>query len=211
MGGSTARAANGRVTSSGRRLPPKWVGVTGVVFGGITLLFFMGLALASIFRHEVPAESRFLVLVVLSFGAAMSVGFISGAAVAKGNIPLPGPLNHVIAVSTSGGIAVLVILLLVGYYLYVRPEPPVRSSLVLVLPAGIPREFTIDNLSPESISDAGEVRTIGNKQLLYVEFVSGKAAGELRITSLKNSGPGFENVIYKISKDGSVTKQSDNR
>ena len=207
MSGSPVRAAGRRGTTSGEAVSPKWVGITGAALGATTLLFFMSLALASIFKHEVPAESRFLVLVVLSFGAAMSVGFLSGAAVATGRIPLPGNLNNAMAVSTSGGIAVLVILLLVGYHLYVKPGAPVGGRVVLALPAGIPREFTIENLSPEAIYDAGEVRTVGNKQLLYVEFVAGKAAGALRITSLKNSGPGFESVIYEISKDGSITKQ----
>ena len=211
MSGSSVGATGRRIATSGRPISPKWVGVTGVVSGVMTLLFFMGLALASIFKHEVPAGSRFLVLAVLSFGAAMSVGFVSGAAAAKGKIPLPAPFNNVIAVSTSGGIAVLVILLLLGYHLYVKPDAPVRSNLVLALPAGTPREFTIENLSPEAIYDAGEVRTIGNKQLLYVEFVAGKSAGDLRITSLKNSGSGFESVIYEISKDGSIIKRSGNR
>lgn len=191
---------------------PKWIAVAGAVFGAITLLFFIGLTLASVFNFEVPTESRFLVLVVLSFGAATSAGFLGGAATARGMIPLPGTLKNTFAVSTAGGVAVLLILLLVGYYLYVKPAAAhARSQVVLTLPQGAPRDFTIENLSPEKIVDVGEVRTVGNRQFLYVEFLLGKSSGDVRLTYLKNSGSGFENVVYEVKADGRVVERSLNQ
>jgi hypothetical protein len=187
---------------------PKWVTIAGVIFGAITLFFFIGLTLASVFNFEVPAASRFLVVVVLSFGAATSVSFLGGAATAQGKIPLPGSPKNTFAVTTAGGVAVLLILLLVGYYLYVTPASQVRSQLVVTLPAGAPREFTIENLSPEKIVDVGEVRTVGNRQFLYVEFLPGKSSGNVRLTSLRDSGPGFENVVYEIRSDGRLIKSA---
>jgi hypothetical protein len=189
---------------------PKWVAVAAAVFGGITLLFFIGLTLASLFNFEVPAESRFLVLVVLSFGAATSAGFLGGAATARGKIPLPGTLKNTFAVSTAGGVAVLLILLLVGYYLYVEPAAHARSQVVLTLPPGAPRDFTIENLSPEKIVDVGEVRSVGNRQFLYVEFLPGKSSGDVRLTYLKNSGPGFESVVYEVKSDGRLVERPQN-
>lgn len=186
---------------------PKWVAMAGAVFGAITLLFFIGLTLASVFKLEVPTESRFLVLVVLSFGAATSAGFLGGAATARGKIPLPGTLKNTFAISTAGGVAVLLILLLVGYYLYVKPAGFAGSQVVLILPPGAPRDFTIENLSPERIVDVGEVRTVGNRQFLYVEFLPGKSSGDIRLTYLKKSGPGFENVVYEVKADGQLVAQ----
>jgi hypothetical protein len=190
------------------QMPPKWVTVAGAIFGGVSMIFFMALVIASLANYEVPAASRFLVLIVLSFGAALSVGFLGGSAVAHGKIPFPGALKNTIAISTAGGVAVLLILMLVGYYLYVRPEPLAATQIVIALPSSIPRDFTIDNLSPGRIVDVGEVRTIGNRHFLYVEFLPGKSSGDVRLTYLKETGAGFENVEYQVTLDGGLVKQS---
>jgi hypothetical protein len=185
--------------------PPWWIAVAGVIFGGVTLLFFMALAVAALFGHEVPTESRFLVLVVLAFGAAMAAGFLGGKAAAEGKIPFTP-----IAVSTTGGVAVLVIVLLLGYYLYVKPTSPAGSQIVVATPSWVPRDFTIDNLSPDSVADVGQVRTIGNRQFLYVEFIPGKPSGRLRLTYLGGSGPGLERAVYLVKTDGELVRQPEN-
>ena len=100
--------------------PPKWVSVTGAFFFGATLVFFMVLVIVSVLRFEVPASARFLVLIVLALGAAGSFGFLGGAAAASGSIPIPGVQHNVVAFSTAGGVAILVIVLSLGYYLYAR-------------------------------------------------------------------------------------------
>jgi hypothetical protein len=110
-------------------------------------------------------------------------------------------------VSTAGGVAVLLILLLVGYYLYVKPAPQARSQLILTLPRGAPRDFTIENLSPERIVDVGEVRTAGNRQFLYVEFLPGESSGDVRLTYLRDSEPKFENVVYEVRADGRLVER----
>jgi hypothetical protein len=185
--------------------PPWWIAMAGVIFGGVTLLFFMAVAVAALFGHEVPAESRFLILVVLAFGAAMAAGFFGGKAAAKGMIPFTP-----IAVSTTGGVAVLVIVLLLGYYLYVEPTSPARSQIVTVVPSGVPRDFTIDNLSPDSLADVGQFRTIGDRQFLYVEFLPGKLSGRLRLTYPDGSGPGFKKTVYRVKTDGELVTQPEN-
>lgn len=100
---------------------PKWFPIAGVIFGALTLLFFMALVGASLFGYQVPPDSRFLVVVVLAFGAALSVSFLGGNAAAEGKIPIPFFKDHPIAFSATGGVAILIIVLLIGYWTYVRP------------------------------------------------------------------------------------------
>jgi hypothetical protein len=98
---------------------PKWFPIAGGIFAFATLLFFMALVVASTFNHVVPADSRFLVIVVLSVGSALSFSFLGGSAIAKGNIPILS--KYLFEFTVSGGVAVLVIILIVGNSLYVRP------------------------------------------------------------------------------------------
>lgn len=99
-----------------------WVLLAGVAFGGLTLFFFMALVLAATFGKEVPPSSRFLVVVVLAFGAALSSAFIGGGVAAKGQLPIPGLQNHPVEFSAVGGIAVLVVVLLLGNATFTQPQ-----------------------------------------------------------------------------------------
>lgn len=203
----STREAESYPASYGQTTTSLWVAVTGAAFAGLTLIFFMGLVAASLFNLNVPVDSRFLVLIVLAMGAAMSVGFLGGAAIAQGKIPIPGAQKNVIAISATGGIAVLLIILLLGYYLYIpRAEEPANQT-ILRLPDNIPRAFTIENISSEAISDVGEVRTIGNKQLLYVEFRPGHHSGNIRLKFLKDEQLAFEEVMYTVTTDGKIIRQ----
>ncbi|POF27772.1 hypothetical protein [Roseibium marinum] len=116
------------------QLSKTWVAVVGAVLGGFTLLFLMGLVLLSIAGHEVPCRSTNLVNIVLSFGAAMSVAFIGGNAAAKGHLPLPGLKNTPMIVSASGGIAVLVIMLILTSNLF--PSETCDDELAFSCPPG---------------------------------------------------------------------------
>jgi hypothetical protein len=185
--------------------PPKWVWIAGAVFGAATLIFFMVLVIAAVLGREVPANSRFLVLVVLAFGAAMSAGFLGGTASAKGTVRLPEALNTPIAVSTTGGVAVLVVVLLVGYYFYVKPAFPARSQIITLLPSGIPRYFIVDNLTPDALADVGQFRSLGNRQFLYMEFLPGKALGKVRLTYPGDADNPIKKVVYQVKTDGELT------
>ncbi|HEY6327927.1 MAG TPA: hypothetical protein VI756_01225 [Blastocatellia bacterium] len=170
----------------------------------------MILVTAALYGHSVPPDSRFLVLVVLAFGAAMAAGFLGGDAAANGRIPLPGAVDAPIAVSTAGGVAVLIIVMLVGYYIYVRPALSTRSEVVAVLPSGVPRYFIIDNLTPESVADVAQFRTVGNRQLLYVEFVPGKALGKVVLTYPSDSDNPLKKVVYQVKSSGELTADPSN-
>ena len=90
----------------------------GAAFGGFTLLFFMGLILLSTFGHPVPKDARFLVVIVLALSGGLSAGVLGGNASARGIIPLPAAKEHPLIIALSGGVAVLVILLILGTRLF---------------------------------------------------------------------------------------------
>jgi hypothetical protein len=95
---------------------PGWFLVAGVVFGGLTLLFFMVLVVASIFKATIPSESRFLVVVVLALGTALSSAFLGGSAAAAGKVPIFK--NSPMKFTVTGGIAAFIIVLVLGHFLY---------------------------------------------------------------------------------------------
>lgn len=96
----------------------KWVMVLGAVFGGFTLLFFMALILISMLHRPLPPEDRYLVVIVLSLGSALAASFLGGGAAAKGNLSIPLLKNNPISIGAFGGIAVLIIMMLLGTILY---------------------------------------------------------------------------------------------
>jgi hypothetical protein len=90
-----------------------------IVFGLLTFLFFAGLVVAALLGKPVPPEARLLVVSVLAIGIALSLGFLGGTASISGklqNIPGLSP----VAFSAAGGVAVFVIVYLVGYFVYAR-------------------------------------------------------------------------------------------
>jgi hypothetical protein len=97
-----------------------WEKVAAAIFGLLTFLFFAGLVIASIGGRSVPPDSRLLVMAVLAIGIALSLGFLSGTALVSGNLgKMPLGIDP-IAFKAGGGIAVFLIVFLVGYIAYVR-------------------------------------------------------------------------------------------
>jgi len=103
--------------ANGPRIP-SWFPKAGYSTGLLTLLFFMVLVVAGIFGHEVPPHTRMLVVFVVSLGLSLALSFIGGDAAAKGSIPLPFAKQRPIAFTASGGVAVFLVALLIGYYAY---------------------------------------------------------------------------------------------
>jgi len=114
--------------------PPPWLLVASVVVFAITLAFMMLLAmLATVGNKQVPSDSRFLVVIVLALGAGFGAAGMGGTAAARGSIPIPGSQNHPVAVSVTGGIAVMIVVLLL------------RD--VIVPPGQTGPDLTLDSLS----------------------------------------------------------------
>lgn len=98
---------------------PSWFQPAGFIVGLLTLLFFMGIVGASIFGFVVPESQKFPVLIVFALGCAFSGSFLTGTASASGQLPFFGDKNP-LAISATGGIAILVIVLVLGYYIYIK-------------------------------------------------------------------------------------------
>lgn len=98
--------------------PPKWSLVAGVCFLSLSVLFFMALVLVAVLiGKEVPVDSRFLVVVIVSITTAAGSGFLGGYANATGRLSLPF-LNTPISFGITGGIAVFFLVMLFGHLLY---------------------------------------------------------------------------------------------
>jgi hypothetical protein len=121
----------------------------GLIIGIITLLFFMGLIIASIFGMTVPNDSQFLINIVLSLGAALSIAFIGGHASANGNLSIPILGSNPLQVSATGGFAVLVIVLIITQLLYPRlPNEQGLQSTTTPMPSAT----TISILTPPVVA-----------------------------------------------------------
>lgn len=99
------------------KLVPQWFSAAGLLCGGLTLFFLMGLIVASIARYQVPQESKGLVSLFFALGLGLSTAFLGGDAAAKGKIPLSDKYSP-IQFSATGGIAVVIIVLLLMHFLY---------------------------------------------------------------------------------------------
>lgn len=117
----------------------------GYSAGILTLLFFMAIAVVpSITDRDIRCSARFPVVAVLALGAALAAGAIGGSATAKGSLPIPGLGDRdPVVIATGGGIAVLIIVLLLGYQMYVKgckdtppPPPPVQPEIIMAVPDG---------------------------------------------------------------------------
>lgn len=148
-------------------VPPtgKWVLVVGALFGFLTFSFFVILVILSLLGKSIPPDSRSLVVLVLAIGIALSAGFLGQTASASGKLPLPAGLSPV-SFSVAGGIAVFVIVLLVGYLSYGRAGEDSVSLAGTVLDAdstlGIPGATIVIrtdlNIYERQVTDAGDFR-----------------------------------------------------
>ncbi len=70
--------------------------------------------------NSIAYDDRFLIVIVMSLSTSLSASFIGGTAAAKGSLSLPFAKEKPIEFSVFGGIAVFVILLIIGYLLYMQ-------------------------------------------------------------------------------------------
>lgn len=101
---------------------PKWFPIAGYASAAGTLGFFMYVAL---FQSGRP---NFAHIVVMAFAAGLATTFLGGDAAATGEIPTPFLKSNPIAFSATGGIAVFLIVLLLGWTLFLRDGRSNRDS-----------------------------------------------------------------------------------
>lgn len=74
----------------------------------------MALVLIETLIQPIPPDAQAPVVFVLALGSALSCSFIGGSAAASGHISIPFAKSHPIGFSVGGGIAVLVVVMVVG-------------------------------------------------------------------------------------------------
>jgi hypothetical protein len=97
-----------------------WVPVCGFAIGLFTLLFFMYIVLR---ERPVPCDRHFPVIIVWALGTALATAFISGWMTARGSLPIAPHSPNVIKISATGGLAVLIVLIVLGVKFYSCPDP----------------------------------------------------------------------------------------
>jgi hypothetical protein len=146
------RGPEATVTQKSPASVPSAYARLGPVFGAATLIFFMGIVVAAIAGHEVPHDSRMLVVTVFALGVGLSASFIGGTAIARGRLPIPMLERHPLVFSTSGGIGAVVLMFVLGYVFYARGEPT---------PVGLRLEsFHLESLAPEAKGLAVDTDTL---------------------------------------------------
>jgi len=99
---------------------PSWFSIAGVVFGAITLLFLMMLIVLSLYSREIPETSRFILVAFLALSIGLSSTFLGGTAAARGVVSMPFFKESPMSFAVTGGIAVFIIVLVLGFALYGR-------------------------------------------------------------------------------------------
>ena len=131
-----------RSNSATNQSVPAWFPLAGAIVLGVELIYFMLLAVLSL-SLKLSYDTRQLLTIVLAIGAAASVFFLGGSASAKGHIPLPFAKVKPMAVAVSGGVAALVIVWLLGYWIWAKGShgigedlgslPKLRAELLLLI------------------------------------------------------------------------------
>jgi hypothetical protein len=109
-----------------------------LVFGFVTLIYFVAFSILAVYQ-PIPCAARFPVIAILGICAAFATGFLGNYAAVQGQLPLPLVRNAPIAISAGGGLAVLIIVLIIGWYMYIagcsdNPIVPAVITNVSVVP-----------------------------------------------------------------------------
>lgn len=112
-----------------------WIQIVAALFGLLTFLFFASLVIASVLGKPVPPDSRLLVVAVLAIGIALSISFLGGTAFVSGKLGnMPRGIDPVVF-RAGGGVAVFILVFLIGYLAYVRPGEDAVTLAGIVLDA----------------------------------------------------------------------------
>ncbi|HEY2120469.1 MAG TPA: Fic family protein [Candidatus Acidoferrum sp.] len=103
---------------SGPNLPAIFSFKSGMMFGAVAVVFFMALVLLQMFGHPVPETSKFLVVIILALTGGLSTTFLGGTGIVKGSVPVGDAEQHPLGYAATGGVAVLILLLVLGKILF---------------------------------------------------------------------------------------------
>lgn len=106
-----------------------------------------------------------------------------------------------IGIRLGGGAAIGAAFMILAWWL----TSGLPSYVVVPVPASIPSEFVIRNLTPEEIADVGEVHTITNNRMLYVAFQPKRESGTIELRHLKPGEAKFSAPLYIITVKGEIS------
>lgn len=175
------------------------------------------MAPSSITRRDllVPALVMVLVFVVLNtlmlvatggylarahwFVLVVSVGIVTGILFwtltpgSTGEVNLPE-----LGIRLCGGAAIGAAFMLLAWYL----TSPAKNEAVIPLSATLPPDIEMVNLSTEAIATLGEVRTLGGRRMIYVQFSDEAEAGTILVRHLNTDLVEFVEREYRVTRDG---------
>lgn len=115
-----------------------------------------------------------------------------------------GQINFTqLGIRLGGGAAIGASFMLLAWWL----TAPKCNFVVIPTPSNAPEDFLLLNVSPENISDVGELRTISKRRYIFAEFRSKKEVGEIHFRHLNANENGFEDSAYIITLQGSLLKK----
>jgi hypothetical protein len=118
-------AGNPPVPAGDQPPPPSlWMIILSCIFGGIALLFIIGLILLAVFGHTLPSTERYLLVIFFAMFGGLAGGFIGGTIFASGNVPIPGT-GEKVKFNATGGIGALIVTALIGYFIIPTESLPV--------------------------------------------------------------------------------------
>jgi hypothetical protein len=187
---------------------PLWVMITGIVFLGLTLLFVMGLIIAAIIvGKNVVQDNKVLIVMVFSLGTTIGSSFLFGAACVNGNIPIPFSKKRPIEFTATGGIAVLVISMLLSFYVVSHLDGQENDKeLVFTINAdpegrgGQPILYDNNNPDVYPRNNVSNVEYDSKNRTFTIRLVPGAKEGSFSAIHLsKSNGPTLQ-VTYFVSQ-----------
>jgi hypothetical protein len=161
----------------------------GTVLGGIT----------------VHSGNCFPIVAVFSLGAAIGAGFLTGAAAIRGQIPIPGTEKKPIVAGASGGVAVLLIVFLIGYLLACRGIDAPTSVTVNADPNNLGSTTiaydgsSFDHDALDNVAEIWDSPAHGNVVQFRVTFKPGKENGWFQAIHANKNNGAKDVVKYYVS------------
>ena len=115
----TPKVSGMQTPENNQSFNPRTALVIGASFGAAGLLFIMTLIVMSTLGRVVPPNDRFLIIMAFALIVASSGSFLGGGAGADGRLPLPFAKEHPVKFGATGGAALFVIVLILGWLLFI--------------------------------------------------------------------------------------------
>jgi hypothetical protein len=185
--GKAARQKKSSSTVRPANTLPGWYPLAGLGFLAATILILIAL----IFGPD-HSDRTALINVLVSFCAAGSATFIGGTAAAKGKIPLPGVASSPLEYSAGGGVAVLIVTMVLMFWL--NPVPSTDKSPASAISEQSIKEAAAEDhllVGPQKAATPDQTNDAPTKDASRPESMSGSKSDTAplpTITAVQNNG-----------------------